>query len=134
MFIIDGFLFYLNLFSQLFFFSFFFLFPSIFCISHRLRFLHCVLLLAAVMFLRIDTHQGGSRIPRLSILLFFSSSFSSFFAFFSLFYCPSSLYHLIHTIQIRTCIHIHRLFFCVVFFSFKIHLYYVDKRRTSAFL
>jgi hypothetical protein len=65
-----------------------------------------VLLLAAVMFLRIDTHQGGSRIPRLSILLF---------CFFFLVLLSVS-YHLIHTIQIRTCMHIHRLSIVSFFF------------------
>lgn len=46
----------------------------------------CVLLLAVLVFLRIDTNQDGGRIPRFSILLLLHCCHLRF-CFFSLFYC-----------------------------------------------
>ncbi len=56
-----------------------------FYIFHRLGFLLYMFLLAAVVSLRTNTHQGGSRIPHLPF--FFFSAFDFVFSFF--FYCPS---------------------------------------------
>ena len=91
----------------------------------------CVLFLAVVVFLRTDTHQAGSRI---SHFLFFFFSLSLFFFFDFVFSFVRLFFHPIHTIQVRTCITIHRLSSSSSSFSMPLFLPFSPSLSLSPFL
>jgi hypothetical protein len=88
-----------------------------------------VLLLLDVVSLRTDTHQGGSRIPHFPFFFFFPPLILFFLSYPIVRLLPSNS----HDTNYERVYTYTDFLLCRFFFSlFEIHLYYVDRRQTSA--